>query len=147
MRIVTPDDGGVAVHAEVLHGAERDEALERTKGAAPRLRDYEQKTTRTIPVVVLRRRTEQEGPAAWGGAARVSSEPSSRRPATHPCRRHPRRSRPCTGETRGAGGLEPVATHCDSLTDRAACDTRLGRPRWIDFCGARAALDREAIGV
>ena len=59
VRIETPDDGIVEVHAEVLQGAERDEAWERFKEAAPGFRDYEQKTTRTIPVLVLRRRAEK----------------------------------------------------------------------------------------
>jgi deazaflavin-dependent oxidoreductase (nitroreductase family) len=58
VRIETPDDGTVAVHAEVLHGAERDAAWERFKEASPGFRDYEEKTSRTIPVLVLRRRTE-----------------------------------------------------------------------------------------
>jgi len=64
VRIETPDDGTVAVHAEVLRGAERDEAWERFKQAAPGFGDYEQKTSRTIPVVLLRRRTAQAGPIA-----------------------------------------------------------------------------------
>ena len=64
VRIETPDDGTVAVHAEVLRGAERDEAWERFKEASAGFRDYERKTSRIIPVVVLRRRTEQEGSAA-----------------------------------------------------------------------------------
>ncbi|HEV7624707.1 MAG TPA: nitroreductase/quinone reductase family protein [Amnibacterium sp.] len=64
VRIDTPDDGTVAVHAEVLRGTERDEAWERFKEAAPGFRDYETRTSRTIPVLVLRRRTEQEGSAA-----------------------------------------------------------------------------------
>ncbi|MDH2442623.1 nitroreductase/quinone reductase family protein [Amnibacterium sp. CER49] len=55
VRIETPDEGIVAVHAEVLQGAERDDAWERFKEAAPGFRDYEQRTTRRIPVVVLRR--------------------------------------------------------------------------------------------
>lgn len=58
VTIETPDDGVVPVHAEVLQGAARDEAWERFKEAAPGFRDYEQKTTRVIPVVVLRRRSE-----------------------------------------------------------------------------------------
>lgn len=58
VRIETPDDGTVAVRAEVLRGAERDAAWERFKEASPGFRDYEQKTSRTIPVLVLRRRTE-----------------------------------------------------------------------------------------
>lgn len=64
VRIETPDDGTVAVHAEELHGAARDAAWERFKEASPGFRDYEQKTSRIIPVLVLRRRTEQEGRAA-----------------------------------------------------------------------------------
>lgn len=64
VRIETPDDGTVSVHAEVLQGAERDAAWERFKEASPGFRDYEQKTSRVIPVLVLRRRTEQEGSAA-----------------------------------------------------------------------------------
>jgi deazaflavin-dependent oxidoreductase (nitroreductase family) len=58
VRIETPDDGTVAVHAEVLRGAQRDEAWERFKEASPGFRDYEQRTNRTIPVLILRRRTE-----------------------------------------------------------------------------------------
>ncbi|MCU1472260.1 nitroreductase/quinone reductase family protein [Amnibacterium sp.] len=58
VRIETPDDGIVAVHAEVLSGAARDAGWERFKEAAPGFRDYEQKTSRVIPVVLLRRRTE-----------------------------------------------------------------------------------------
>ena len=61
VRIETPDDGTVAVHAEVLQGAERDEAWERFKEASPGFRDYEQRTSRTIPVLALRRRTDQNG--------------------------------------------------------------------------------------
>ena len=57
--IETPDDGTVAVHAEVLQGGERNEAWERFTEASPGFRDYEQKTTRTIPVVRLHRRTDQ----------------------------------------------------------------------------------------
>jgi len=59
VRIETPDDGTVAVHAEVLRGTDRDEAWERFKEASPGFRDYEQKTTRTIPVVRFHRRAEQ----------------------------------------------------------------------------------------
>ena len=58
VRIETPDDGIVAVRAEVLQGAERDEAWERFKEAAPGFRDYEERTSRVIPVIVLRRRAE-----------------------------------------------------------------------------------------
>ena len=59
VQIETPDDGTVDVRAEVLSGSERDEAWERFTAAAPGFRDYEQKTTRTIPVVRLQRRTDQ----------------------------------------------------------------------------------------
>ncbi len=57
VTIEAPDDGTVAVHAEVLQGAERDEAWDRFKQAAPGFQDYEQKTTRTIPVLALQRRS------------------------------------------------------------------------------------------
>ncbi|HEY8318357.1 MAG TPA: nitroreductase/quinone reductase family protein [Amnibacterium sp.] len=59
VQIETPDDGMVPVRAEVLQGGERDEAWERFKEAAPGFRDYEQKTTRTIPVVRFHRRTDE----------------------------------------------------------------------------------------
>jgi len=59
VQIETPDDGTVDVRAEVLSGSERDEAWERFTAAAPGFRDYEQRTTRTIPVVRLHRRTDQ----------------------------------------------------------------------------------------
>ena len=62
VTIETPDDGTVAVHADVLQSAERDEAWERFKQAAPGFQSYEQKTTRTIPVLVLRRRNQQQDP-------------------------------------------------------------------------------------
>jgi deazaflavin-dependent oxidoreductase (nitroreductase family) len=58
VRIETPDDGVVAVHADDLRGTERDEAWERFKEASPGFRDYEEKTSRTIPVLALRLRTE-----------------------------------------------------------------------------------------
>ena len=61
VRIETPDDGVVPVRAEVLQGAERDDAWERFKDAAPGFRDYEQKTTRRIPVLVLRRTETRAG--------------------------------------------------------------------------------------
>lgn len=64
VRIETPDDGIVPVRAEALQGAERDAAWERFKEASPGFRDYEQRTTRTIPVLVLRRRRQQEEPTA-----------------------------------------------------------------------------------
>jgi deazaflavin-dependent oxidoreductase (nitroreductase family) len=64
VQIETPDDGTVAVHAEVLQGAERDEAWERFKEASPGFRDYEERTSRVIPVLMLRRRVEQSGSPA-----------------------------------------------------------------------------------
>lgn len=56
VSIETPDDGVVEVRAEVLEGAERDEAWERFKQMSSGFADYEAKTTRVIPVVALRRR-------------------------------------------------------------------------------------------
>ncbi|GAA4404585.1 nitroreductase/quinone reductase family protein [Tsukamurella soli] len=56
VAIETPDDGEVAVRAEVLEGADRDAAWERFTTAAPGFKEYEARTTRTIPVVALRRR-------------------------------------------------------------------------------------------
>lgn len=63
VTIETPDDGTVPVHADVLHGRDRDEAWERFTQAAPGFRDYEQRTTRIIPVVLLRRRVPQKDSA------------------------------------------------------------------------------------
>jgi deazaflavin-dependent oxidoreductase (nitroreductase family) len=60
VTIETPDDGTVAVHADALQGTERDEAWARFTQAAPGFRNYEQKTTRTIPVLMLRRRNSQQ---------------------------------------------------------------------------------------
>lgn len=45
----------VPVRARVTEGAERDELWERQKQAIPGFADYERKTTRTIPVIVLER--------------------------------------------------------------------------------------------
>ncbi|MGN6446845.1 nitroreductase/quinone reductase family protein [Amnibacterium sp.] len=56
VEIETPDDGTVPVHAEELRDAARDEAWARFTEEAPGFRDYEQKTSRTIPVVALHRR-------------------------------------------------------------------------------------------
>lgn len=46
----------VPVHAEELKGAARDAAWERFKASSQGFRDYEKKTSRTIPVLRLRRR-------------------------------------------------------------------------------------------
>jgi len=54
--IETPDDGTVAVRAEVLEPAERDAAWARFTAASDGFKDYEKKTTRVIPVIALRRR-------------------------------------------------------------------------------------------
>ncbi|MGC5165470.1 nitroreductase/quinone reductase family protein [Luteimicrobium sp. DT211] len=57
VEIETPDDGTVAVHAVRLTGAERDEAWGRFTAMSEGFRSYEAKTTRTIPVLRLTRRT------------------------------------------------------------------------------------------
>lgn len=54
--IETPDDGIVDVHAEQLLGDARDEAWARFKQRSAGFASYEQKTTRVIPVLALRRR-------------------------------------------------------------------------------------------
>ncbi|MGA0566795.1 nitroreductase/quinone reductase family protein [Rathayibacter sp. KR2-224] len=54
--IETPDDGEVAVRATSLQGEERDAAWRDFTARNPGFLDYEQKTTRTIPVVRLTRR-------------------------------------------------------------------------------------------
>ena len=46
----------VPVHAEELTGQARDAAWAQFKSASQGFRDYEQKTSRTIPVLVLHRR-------------------------------------------------------------------------------------------
>ncbi len=56
VEIETPDDGTVAVRAVELTGAERDAGWERFKQRSEGFRSYEQKTTRTIPVLRLTRR-------------------------------------------------------------------------------------------
>lgn len=58
IEIETPD-GVVQVHADELVGTDRDAAWNRFTEMSPGFRQYEQNTTRTIPVLVLRRR----GPA------------------------------------------------------------------------------------
>jgi len=55
ITIETPD-GEVAVHADDLPGAERDAAWARFTAASEGFRQYEERTTRTIPVLALRRR-------------------------------------------------------------------------------------------
>lgn len=55
-EIETPDDGTVPVTARVLPPEERDAAWARFTAMSEGFRSYEQKTTRVIPVVELRRR-------------------------------------------------------------------------------------------
>ena len=54
--IETPHDGTVDVRAEVLHGSDRDAGWARFTSASDGFRQYEQRTTRVIPVVRLTRR-------------------------------------------------------------------------------------------
>ena len=54
-EIETPD-GVVLVRAEELVGADREAAWVRFTTVAPGFKEYEAKTTRTIPVIALRRR-------------------------------------------------------------------------------------------
>ncbi|MET0297969.1 MAG: nitroreductase/quinone reductase family protein [Microbacterium sp.] len=54
--IETPDDGIVPVRVEELVGDDRDEAWARFKARSDGFRAYEEKTSRTIPVLALRRR-------------------------------------------------------------------------------------------
>ena len=56
--IETPDDGIVAVRAVQLKDAERDAAWAKFTAHSDGFRQYEQKTTRTIPVLALHRRTD-----------------------------------------------------------------------------------------
>ncbi|MDM7829950.1 nitroreductase/quinone reductase family protein [Cellulomonas edaphi] len=56
VSIETPDDGTVDVHATQLLDGARDQAWERFKERSEGFRSYEQKTTRVIPVLELRRR-------------------------------------------------------------------------------------------
>ncbi len=53
---VTVGASDVAVRAEVLEGAERDGEFERFKKLAHQFAEYERRTTRRIPVVLLRTR-------------------------------------------------------------------------------------------
>ncbi|QHC57163.1 nitroreductase/quinone reductase family protein [Rathayibacter sp. VKM Ac-2760] len=55
-EIETPDDGTVPVRARILEGAERDAGWARFTSASDGFKGYEQKTTRTIPVIELTRR-------------------------------------------------------------------------------------------
>jgi len=57
VRVEIGDDT-VAMRARVAEGTERDELWERQKQLAPGFADYEAKTTRQIPVVVLERTSE-----------------------------------------------------------------------------------------
>jgi deazaflavin-dependent oxidoreductase (nitroreductase family) len=54
--IETADDGDVQVHATALEGEERDAAWREFTTHNPGFLDYEQKTSRVIPVVRLTRR-------------------------------------------------------------------------------------------
>lgn len=55
--IETPDDGVVEVRVEELVDGSRDEAWEKFKAASPGFQAYEERTSRTIPVLALRRRS------------------------------------------------------------------------------------------
>ena len=55
VTIETPDDGTVAVEADVLEATERDEAWTKFTDASPGFGRYQEKATRTIPVIALRR--------------------------------------------------------------------------------------------
>lgn len=54
--IETPDAGTIEVRAEALQGDARDAAWKRFTEASDAFAGYEQKTTRTIPVIALTRR-------------------------------------------------------------------------------------------
>ena len=56
VRIETPDDGIVAVHASRLLGAERDAAWRRFTSLSPVFEQYQAKTNRLIPLLRLGRR-------------------------------------------------------------------------------------------
>jgi deazaflavin-dependent oxidoreductase (nitroreductase family) len=53
--IETPDEGVVAVRAEELTGAARDAAWESFTARSDGFRQYQEKTTRVIPVIALHR--------------------------------------------------------------------------------------------
>jgi deazaflavin-dependent oxidoreductase (nitroreductase family) len=55
ITIETADDGVVAVHVEELTGSDRDAGWAQFTAASPGFQQYEQKTTRLIPVLALRR--------------------------------------------------------------------------------------------
>jgi deazaflavin-dependent oxidoreductase (nitroreductase family) len=55
-EIETGDEGTIAVHVSELKGVERDAAWARFTERSGGFRDYEAKTTRTIPVLALTRR-------------------------------------------------------------------------------------------
>lgn len=56
VSIETGDEGVVEVRVEELEGEARDAAYEQFKAMMDGFREYEQKTSRTIPVLALRRR-------------------------------------------------------------------------------------------
>ena len=56
VSIEVPGEGIVAVRARVLDGAERDAGWARFTAASPSFGQYEDRTTRTIPVIALHRR-------------------------------------------------------------------------------------------
>lgn len=56
VSIETGDEGVVEVRVEELAGADRDAGYERFKQLSDGFREYEEKTSRTIPVLALRRR-------------------------------------------------------------------------------------------
>ena len=56
VEIETPDDGIVPVHATRLTGNERDAAWARFTARSEGFRSYQQRATRTIPVLRLERR-------------------------------------------------------------------------------------------
>jgi len=53
VQIETGDGRKIAVTAEELHGAERDEAWRQITAAAPRFAQYQEKTDRELPVIRL----------------------------------------------------------------------------------------------
>lgn len=57
VSIEVPDEGLVAVHVDDLSGAERDAGWAHFLAVSPAFAEYEQRTTRTIPVLALRRNT------------------------------------------------------------------------------------------
>ena len=56
VSIEVPGEGTVPVRARVLEGAERDSAWARFTATSPGFRQYEERTTRSIPVIALHRR-------------------------------------------------------------------------------------------